>query len=528
MRGCVRLVVSLGILQGGTALLAAQEREATPAVVHPPIASPLRATIRLNGGWDFALDPNKVGDGRTWFRPDVPLPGKVTIQVPGCWEAQGIGGPSLSKTVTPEQNPRPLCGSYVGTAWYRRELTVPEDWAGKKIWLKIGGVHAQGWFWVNGAYLGHNACYCGTYKYNVTDLVKPGERVVVAAKVANDVPSGKGLMSWIHRFGGLYRDVEIEATPAVSIDDAYVVGDLDKKRATVHVTLRGVGAVRESGRWRVAVTVSTLDGIKAGETVGQVALDGKDTKDVALEVPLDPFRAWSPEQPNLYRADIVLKLDGEPTDGWVERFGVRKWEVRGADFYLNNQRYFIRGYGDDAIYPLTLSSPPSRETHRQHLKLAKQYGFAYVRHHTHCEVPEFFEAADEVGIMVQPELPYCGAQPSADAAEFFRPVQDLKELYRHYRRYVSFSTYCMGNEGDLGSPLDREIYRLAKNLDPTRLRNSKTVVATRPKTRTFTPGRRCRGGRGCRTTRASSLHKRTASNSLHGSTACGPSLPTNT
>ena len=114
--------------------------------------------------------------------------------------------------------------------------------AGKQVWLKIGGVHAQGWFWVNGTYLGHNDCYCGAYKYNVTDLVKPGEPVLIAAKVRNDVPSRKGLMSWIQRFGGLYRSVELEATPAVLIDDAYVVGDLDQRKCTVHLKLRNARA----------------------------------------------------------------------------------------------------------------------------------------------------------------------------------------------------------------------------------------------------------------------------------------------
>ena len=64
-------------------------------------------------------------------------------------------------------------------------------------------------------------------------------------------------------------------------------------------------------------------------------------------------------------------------------------------------------------YPLTIASPASRDVHRQHLQLAKSYGFGYVRHHTHCEVPEFYDAADEVGIMVQPEMPYYGSTPSA-------------------------------------------------------------------------------------------------------------------
>lgn len=454
----------------GASGVRAQEREATPAVVNPAVRSEHRQTLSLDGDWDFAIDPAQVGEKEKWFSAQTPLPGKLTLHVPGCWEAQGVGGPGNSSTVAPERSIRPLRGSYVGTAWYRKEITLPKDWAGKQIWLKVGGVHAQGWLWVNDTYVAHNACYCGTYKYNITDLVKPGEKAVVAVRVRNDVPSRKGLMSWIHRFGGLYRSVELDATPDLFIDDAYIVGDLDQKKALAHVRLHNTGKPSAaSGGVELQVVVATPDGKPMVSKSRIVRLGDDRVADMVLDVPLNPLRPWSPEEPNLYRADVVLKVDRKPIDGWVERFGVRKWEVRGGDFYLNNHKYFIRGFGDDYIYPLTLCSPASRETHRQHLQLAKSYGFAYVRHHTHCEVPEFFEAADEVGIMVQPELPYYGNKPSADVPELFKPKEDLEELYTHYRRYVSLSTYCTGNEGHLGSPIDREVYQLARKLDPTRL-----------------------------------------------------------
>ncbi|MCX6923105.1 MAG: hypothetical protein NT154_07840, partial [Verrucomicrobia bacterium] len=87
--------------------------------------------------------------------------------------------------------------------------------------------------------------------------------------------------------------------------------------------------------------------------------------------------------------------------------------------------------------------------------------------HTHCELPEYIEAADEAGVLVQPELPYYGDYPTE--AFTFDPIRDLKELITHYRRYVSLATYCMGNEGTLGRPLGIEIYKLIKQLDPDRL-----------------------------------------------------------
>src|ERR1041385_1881706 len=446
-----------------------EEREATPAVVDPALRSSLRRALSLDGAWDFAVDPSGAGEREKWFGPGTVLPGKTTLQVPGCWEAQGIGGPGDSTTVTPERSIRPLRGSYVGRGWYRKEVTLPGEWAGRQVWLKVGGVHAQGWFWVNGTYLGRNACYCGTYKYNVTDLVRAGEKVLVAAEVRNDVPSRKGLMGWIQRFGGLYRSVELEATPNLLVDDAFVEGDLDRRTAVVHVKVRAVGReVAAADRAEVQVRISTLDGSPAGSSRAEVRRGGGPAAEIALTVPLEPFRAWSPEEPNLYRADIVLEVDGKPIDGWAARVGVRKWEVRGGDFYLNNRRHFVRGYGDDFIYPRTLCSPASREVHRRHLELARSYGFTYVRHHTHCEVPEFYDAADEVGIMVQPEMPYYGPAPSAAAPDTFKPKEDLEELFTHYRRHVSLSTYCTGNEGPLGSPIDREVYRLAKRLDPPR------------------------------------------------------------
>jgi hypothetical protein len=469
----ITLLLFMGLLLIQVTVVLAQEphREATPTVVNPVLRSSFRQTMSLDGKWDFAIDPTGVGETQKWYEPNVLLPNKIRIQVPGCWEAQGIGGrgPNLPLH-PPEQANRTLIGSYVGTAWYKKYVTIPEQWQGKEIWLKVGGVNAQGWFWANGAYLGHLNSYCGTYKYRVTDLVDANGDLVITAKVRNDVPSGKGLLNYVHRFGGLYRSVELDATPSVLVDYAYIQGDFDAQSAEIHVKLRSTDT--QQVQVDLEATIKMLNNKQAGQASTVVEIEPGQIKEVILNTRLNPFNAWSPEKPNLYRIDIVLKRNGEAVDGWVERFGLRKWEARGGDFYLNNRRHLVRGYGDDAIYPLTIASPASRNTHRQNLLTAKQFGFNYVRHHTHCEIPEFYEAADEVGIMVQPELPYWGPKNSWTGSwgpEWFRPKEDLQELVTHYRRHVSLSTYCTGNEGHLGSPIDEGIYDLAKKVDPTRL-----------------------------------------------------------
>jgi len=447
------------------------QRTASPAVVNSVTVSPLQQILSLRGEWDFVTDPglmgrHRMGKGPAWNEPDWSDARK--IQVPGCWEAQGVGEPGMSHHwgLPFDCIPRPLNHVYMGTARYRRVIDIPAEWAGHRIWLKVGGVRTEAWFWVNQQRVAHLNTYCGAYKYDITAMVKPGERAEIIATVRNDTPSRKGCMAAFHRFGGFYRDIELEATPATRIDDAWVRGDFDNRAALVNVSIR-TEEIAPPVDPALQINVTTLDGRPAGAYAQPVALDAAGNADVVCTLPLREFRPWAPESPNLYVADITLTSGGAPVHGWRERFGVRKLEVRGNRFYLNNAPYFLRGYGDDYIYWQTLISPPDRKAHLMHLAIAHEAGFNYVRHHTHCESPEFFEAADEAGILIQPELPYY--HDIAPEGFAFDPLRDIQELYRHYRRHVSFAAYSTGNEGHLGSPLDREIYQWAKKTDPDRL-----------------------------------------------------------
>ena len=164
----------------------------------------------------------------------------------------------------------------------------------------------------------------------------------------------------------------------------------------------------------------------------------------------------------------MLERDGQSVDGWVERFGVRSIERRGSDILLNGKKTFLLGFGDDYVYPLTVASPPSREEHLAHLKVARSYGSNFVRLHTHVETPEYFEAAEDVGIMIQPALSYEGSRPAVKGS-CYSPLDDLDELVHGYRRYVSLISYCMGNEGFHHWETRRALYRFAKMTDPTKM-----------------------------------------------------------
>ena len=426
------------------------------AVVNPVVADDSGSVLSLRGEWEFTPQrmkaPWRNGVWRHFY--EEKWPDARTIRVPGCWEAQGVGEPGPSECWDPvwDNCAKPIRHKHMGDGWYRRTVPVPTAWEGKRIWLKVGGVKSCGWFWVNGKQVALVANYCGTYKYEITDLVTPGSNATITVQVNNVRPSRKGLMSILHRWGGLYRDVELEATPPTFLDDVWVRGDFDAQAAEAHVTVAGSA----SGLLRFSVD---------GETVEKPVSAGGET---VLRLPLKAFRPWSPERPNLYTGLVEWVENGKVVHARRERFGVRKLEVRGAEFFLNGRPFFVRGFGDDAVYPLTGLSPADREIHRAHLAKAREAGFNFVRLHTHCELPEYFEAADELGILVQAELPYYSDVPTEGFE--FDPVRDVTELWRNYRRHPSFAVYSMGNEGSFGAALDRRLHVYVKAMDPDRLK----------------------------------------------------------
>ena len=182
-------------------------RPAIPAVVNPPVRDARQQFLSLDGEWNFNTDPRNSGESGKWFQPQTAWPKSRLLRVPGCWEAQGVGTPGEHNLLSPlnlKMNyvEAGMKTEYEGIGWYRKEISIPSAWAGQQVWLKFGGVNSVGRAYVNGtpvADLGGAGQYCGTYKFNVTDLVKPGQKTVIVVMVRNDAPSSKGSrLSLIH------------------------------------------------------------------------------------------------------------------------------------------------------------------------------------------------------------------------------------------------------------------------------------------------------------------------------------------
>ena len=431
-------------------------REKRFARVNPIFASATRQRLVLDGEWEFRMDPKDAGQKASWAKGGGAFPD--TIRVPGAWEAQGFGGERI--TLRYQGTPVCLRGSYHGPAWYRRTVRIPAGWRGKRVWLKLGGVQPSAAVWCNGTHLGFHERYFEPFKFDVTDLVKPGEACTVVARIDNrDQPASfgqgggaGGCLTILWPWGGIHRSVELEATAPVSIQRAAIVPDLDKGTVAVRIHLEDAPP---QGRTLRLDAEARLLGEGAGDSFGKAsaAVSGKE---IALTLPVSSVRPWSPESPRLYRLDLRLTDGDKVLDAWSDRFGFCKREVRGNDVWLNNRQVFMRGCGNDCVYPLTIAPPASRDVYRKRFKLARDYGFVYVRHHTWVPLPEYFDAADELGIMLQPELPYGG------------PTGRMDALIANYRNHPSLAIYSMTNEANRGRKALSRLYHHAKQVDPTR------------------------------------------------------------
>ena len=125
-----------------------------------------RAVVSLDGRWSFRLDPGDVGKAERWFDTSAAFPDGV--EVPGAWQAQGYGTESDK-----------LRHSYEGKAWYRRQVSVPSEWQGKRLFLCIGGVHRYAEVWANGALLGEHIGYLSPFEFEVTQQVRPTEMATI-------------------------------------------------------------------------------------------------------------------------------------------------------------------------------------------------------------------------------------------------------------------------------------------------------------------------------------------------------------
>ncbi|MCI0535611.1 MAG: hypothetical protein L0Z50_10330 [Verrucomicrobiales bacterium] len=450
----------------------------------PPAAAGARGerpSLDLSGEWEFKRDPLDVGRVEKWFGPGVRY--DRSIRVPGAWNAQGVAFESEVLLREYEQkflNGRGLLGEdresaklfhvYPGPGWYRKEVTIPADWKGKVPWLIFGGVHREAEVWVNGQPAGAHHSYLTPFRIDLSPHAKAGETITIAVRVdarrRKEVDPLMGCLDTLDflyvTWGGIHRPVTLEATEATRLGDVFVVPRLSDGTAEIRMAVEGPRA------GKLTLTAEIIDASGAAVASVKEAIAGEATEAVlAARIPNAKF--WSPKSPHLYTARVRLLSDDREVDTRSVRFGMREFKVAGGMFLLNGKAIFLRGYGDDCIFPNTICPPSDKNEFIRRLSVAREYGFNYVRHHSWTPPEEYLEAADELGMMLQPEFPFAYRPDLPATPEAKRSaLEQWEAMIRLNRNHPSIVTWCMGNELYDSFDLAPEMYRAAKRVDPTR------------------------------------------------------------
>ena len=124
----------------------------------------------------------------------------------------------------------------------------------------------------------------------------------------------------------------------------------------------------------------------------------------------------------------------------------KDFHIKGQHFYANGHKIFLRGKHDACVWPLTGHVAMDVKSWKDYLGKCADYGLNHVRFHSWCPPEAAFVAADELGIILQPELPFWGSFDDKDSLLMNFLHKEGKNILRWYGHHPSFRMFALGNE----------------------------------------------------------------------------------
>jgi beta-galactosidase len=371
-------------------------------------------------------------------------------------------------------------GYYRGYGSYSKDLDIPADYKGKRLFLKFDGASSVTNVFFNSNFIGEHKGAYNSFTYEITDFVNYGGKNSISVICDNSVrldvaPQGGDF----NVYGGLYRDVWL----IVNDDDA-CISSLYYGSAGVFVNQLFVSEKR--AELRAEIFLSTRSDYKNCE-IEFTVLD-KDNKVVSTQtttnifnnkvycnVGIDRPHLWNGvKDPYLYRTVTKLKRNGKEIDLVDENIGIRYFHVDpDKGFFLNGEHLKLRGVCRHQDWD-SLASALTEKNHLADYALFKEMGVNALRLAHYPQAKFMFQEADRLGFIVWEEIPFVGGYINS---KFFGDnlKLQLKELILQNYNHPSISFWGLFNEitGNFDDIL-AELNELAHQLDPSRLTTSAT------------------------------------------------------
>lgn len=421
-----------------------------------------RVVCPVNDGWSFRFAHQVSGRGRQ-------------VDLPHTWNAADAlaGRPDY----------------YRGMGVYERTFCLPEQWAGKRVFLRFKGANQVAAVFVDSRFVGRHKGGYGAFVMDVTDFLTPGKKGVVTVKVTNALDlEVMPLVGDFNMYGGLYRGVDLVAVDSlhISLTDHASPGvyltprSVDRRRARVEaaVMVSNYGSMPADARLRVRV----MDGAReVAAAVVPFSVAADTMARVVADLELVRPHLWDGRRaPFLYRAVAeILGPDGVAVDSVTQPLGLRSFGVDAErGFSLNGTptrlhgvcRHQDRDGVGNALLP---------EHHAEDAAIIDEIGANAVRLAHYPQAEEFYSLMDSLGIVVWAEIPFIGPGGYLDRGFNDLPEfrangrEQLIELIRQNYNHPSICFWGIFNElkthGDNPIGYVTELNDLAHSEDSSRL-----------------------------------------------------------
>lgn len=438
----------------------------------------LAQTIDLSGTWQFQLDREGKGVENKWYETDyqmndvITLPASMPQQLKGddvsvdtkwvgsLYDSSYFYNPYMAKYrnpgkdlklqffLTPDKH-------YVGKAWYKKTVTLPEDEAVPMYTLYLERPHITTEVWVNGEKVeGTQKSLSVPHVYYLYGLLKSGENTI-AICVDNDpetVKVGQDSHSVTDQTQGDWNGIvgKIELRLFNAIDEVKVYPDVDTKTAKVHLEMLDCKP-RQKVQVTLKATAFNTDKVHVVESK-PVELTLNNSEVVPCDITLqmgDDMLLWDEFHPQLYRLEVEVRAKDEVVCRRETVFGMRKMEIKDKMFYLNGHEILLRGTVENCDFPNTGYPPMDVDSWLKVFKRCKAYGLNHMRFHSYCPPEAAFMAADLVGFYLQPEgpsWPNHGVRLGRGEPIDKYLMDESVAIANEYGNHPSFTFYAFGNE----------------------------------------------------------------------------------
>ena len=409
-----------------------------------------REVYSLNSGWKFFYAEENSSDNAR------------EITLPHTWNLDAfVGGTGYRQTL----------------ANYRRSLFVPNEWKGKRLFLRFYGVQNVADVFLNGRHIGDHYGGYTAFTFEVTESVSYGSNNTLLVAVSNTSRNDVLPTSAENNvYGGIYRDVELIVTDKVAVSPMYYGTDgvmvhqteVSKDRVVGRVDVAMLG--RKDAQQNVTVDFVAPDGYVSLSKVVKAKVDGNL---VAVPFTIENAELWSLSQPRLYTVRVTV---GE--DVVEVKTGFRKIEVTPEKkFTINGRRVRVHGVllGHDRM---PIGNALSKSDMESDLSLIRDMGANAVRSITGPHAQHFYNECDRLGMVVWVDFPLTRAPFLSDISYYpttrfeENGLQQLREIVLQNINHPSVAMWGVFSmmRGKSKSQMDyiRKLNATAKKLDVSR------------------------------------------------------------